>query len=93
MVSWDEGNRASNRRQHLLDFLGCEKVFDYPVLTAEDTGRTYGEQRINLIGWLNNIFVYMTYTERGDTLRIISLRPATTHEIENYRKAISRDQS
>ena len=90
MASWDEAKRLANLREHGLDFVGGERVFDHAVLTAEDARLHYEEQRFNLIGWLDGIFVHMTYTERGDDLRIISLRPATTHEIENYRKALSR---
>ena len=90
MVFWDEAKRKANLKEHGLDFVGCERVFDHAVLTAEDTRLAYEERRTNLIGWLSGMFVHMTYAERGDDLRIISLRYATRHEIENYRKAISR---
>lgn len=51
----------------------------------------YGEQRINLLGWLEGRVVHMTYTERGEDLHVISLREATKHEARYYFKAISED--
>ena len=89
MVTWDESKRQANIRQHGLDFVGCEAVFDYPVVTREDDRQAYGEQRTNLIGWLNGQIVHLTYTERGDALRVISLRQATIHEARYYQKTIS----
>lgn len=89
MVTWDERKRQSNLRNHGLDFEGCEAVFDYPVITREDSRRVYGELRINLLGWLRNRIVHMTYTERGEDLHVISLREATRHEARYYFKAVS----
>ena len=54
--------------------------------TWEDARTAYGEQRINLLGWLNGIVVHMTCTERGDEPHIISLRKAEKHEIRRYAK-------
>ena len=89
MATWDERKRQANLRNHGLDFDGCEEVFDHPVVTDEDDRMAYGEQRINLLGWLRGRVVHMTYTERGDDLHVISLREATQHEARYYFKAIS----
>lgn len=90
MITWDEPKRQSNIKDHGWDFVGCDAVFDYPVISEEDTREAYGEQRINLIGWLRESIVHMTYTERGEDLHVISLRKATPHEIKRYRQALSR---
>ena len=84
MPSWDERKRQSNLKTHGLDFLGCELVFDGSVVTWEDDRVTYGELRINLLGWLNGIVVHLTYTERQDDLHVISLRKAEKHEIRYF---------
>jgi uncharacterized protein len=84
--TWDEAKRYRNIKAHNLDFVGCESVFDGPVVAWEDTRMTYGELRINLLGWLNGTVVHMTYTERGDEPHIISLRKAKKHEIRRYAK-------
>lgn len=90
MVTWDEWKREANLSRHGLDFEGCDAVFDHPVLTVEDSRLAYGEQRINLLGWLHDRVVHMTYTERRECLHVISLREATKHEARSYFKALSR---
>ena len=90
MATWDKPKRLRNIRVHGLDFEGCEAVFDGPVVTWDDDREVYGEQRINLLGWLNGIVVHMTYTERGDEPHVISLRRAEKHEIRRYAKKVSR---
>ena len=84
MVTWDEPKRRSNIKDHGLDFVGCDSVFDGPIITQEDDRLVYGEQRINLIGLLAGQVVYMTYTERRDDLHVISPRKATRHETRYY---------
>ena len=90
VITWDESKRQSNIRNHRLDFAGCEAVFDGPVIAEEDARLGYGEQRINLIGMLRGTVVFMTYTERGDDLHVISLRKAMSHEIKRFARRISR---
>lgn len=90
MVTWDEEKRQANIRIHGLNFEGCEAVFDHPVLTREDSDFAYGEQRVNLLGWLEDRIIHMTYTERGEDMHVISLREATKHEARNYFKAFSK---
>ena len=84
MPTWDERKRQSNLKDHGLDFLGCEAVFDGPVVTWDDDRIAYGELRINLLGWLNGMVVHLTYTERQDDLHVISLRKAEKHEIRYF---------
>ncbi|MBL8248616.1 MAG: BrnT family toxin [Candidatus Competibacter sp.] len=90
MITWDEPKRLENLRKHEMDFVGCEAVFDHPVLTQEDTRDAYGEQRMNLIGWLHGQWVHLTYIERNERLHAISLRKATPHELRQYRKTFSK---
>ena len=89
MSTWDETKRLRNIKAHGLDFVGCEAVFDSPVVSWEDVREVYGEQRINLLGWLFGFVVHMTYTERGDEPHVISLRKAEKHEIRRYAKEVS----
>jgi len=92
MVTWDERKRSANLRRHGLDFAGCEALFDHPTFVAEDVRADYGEPRMNLLGWLDGRIVHMTYTERDDELRVISLRKATKHETRIYLEAISGER-
>ena len=43
MPTWDEPKRLRNIREHGLDFIGCEAVFDGPVVSDEDDRDNYGE--------------------------------------------------
>ena len=84
MVTWDEPKRLLNLKDHQLDFVGCEVVFDGPVIAQEDDRTAYGEMRINLLGMLHGRVVHMTYTERGDNVHVISFRKATKHEANHF---------
>ena len=90
MPTWGEAKRRSNVKEHGFDFDDCEAIFDGPTVSWDDDRVAYGEQRINLLGWLHGVVVHMTYTERGDEPHIISLRKAEKHEIRRYIKEISR---
>ena len=90
MITWDESKRQRNIREHGLDFVGCDAVFDSPVVAWDYDLKAYGELRINLLGFLNGIVVHLTYTERGDDLHVISLRKAEKHEIRYFAQKISK---
>lgn len=90
MITFDDAKRQANIRQHGLDFIGCEAVFDGPVISWDDARAAYGEQRINVLGFLSGCVVHLTYTERGDDLHIISLRQAEKHEIRQFATWLSR---
>ncbi|MEA1053524.1 BrnT family toxin [Lamprobacter modestohalophilus] len=89
MITWDEAKRRANLANRGLDFADADALFDYPVVTWEDDRESYGEQRMNLLGWLHGVLVHMTYTERGDALHVISLRRAEKHEIRRYAQTFS----
>lgn len=67
--------------------MGCEAIFDHAVIVFEDARLAFGETRICAIGWLEGIVVHLTYTEREEDFRVISLRRAEKHEIKHYIKA------
>lgn len=90
MITWDETKRQRNLEKHGLDFLGCEAMFDGPVVSWDDASEAYGEMRINALGFLKGLIVHMTYTERNDDMHIISLRQAEKHEIKRFAQGISR---
>ena len=89
-ATWDETKRLSNIQDHGLDFVGCEAVFDGPIIAREDDRLDYGEQRVSLLGWLDNQVIHMTYTERGDEFHVISLRKATRYEAREYFSHVHR---
>ena len=84
MFAWDETKRRANLKKHGIDFLDAEKIFSGITLTAEDTREAYGERRSLTLGLLEDQVVSVTHTERGDDIRIISIRKATKHEARYY---------
>ena len=90
MITWDESKRKLNLKKHGVDFRGAEAIFDGPTVTAEDNRMSYGEQRLVTLGILNGVVVSMTYTEREEDLRIISIRKALNHEKRFYISQIAK---
>jgi uncharacterized DUF497 family protein len=84
MFAWDESKRRANLEKHGIDFADAEKIFGGFTLSAEDTREVYGEQRFLTLGLLEDQVVSVTHTERGDDIRIISIRKATKHEARYY---------
>ncbi len=87
---WDEQKNQTNVSKHGLDFADAWEIFTEPMLTALDSRKDYGEDRWISIGVLQSRAVVIVYTERGeDTVRVISLRKAGTHERLQYEQARS----
>jgi len=84
MFAWDEAKRQANLKKHRIDFRDAEKIFQGFTLTAEDTREAYGERRVLTLGLLEDQVVSVTHTERGQDIRIISIRKATKHEARHY---------
>jgi len=84
MFAWDEAKRRANLRKHGIDFADAEKIFRGLTLTAEDDREDYGERRFLTLGLLEDQVVSVTHTERGEDIRIISIRKATKHEARFY---------
>lgn len=85
---WDEEKRLSNISKHGIDFIGAEKVFDGETVTIFDDRFAYDEGRFVTFGLLDGRVVAIVHTETETTIRIISVRKATTNEQENYFKTI-----
>ena len=53
-------------------------------MTAEDHRESYGEQRFLTLGLLEDQVVSVAHTQRGESIRVISIRKATKHEARFY---------
>ena len=76
MTTWDEPKRRKNIKEHGLDFVGCDAIWDQFTITREDVRQAYGEKRLVAFGLLDGGVVVMAYTERRTGPHIISLRKA-----------------
>jgi hypothetical protein len=89
LYEWDEEKNRENLLKHGLDFTDAWEIFNAPMLIVLDDRQDYGEDRWIGMGLLRNRVVVVVYTERGeDTIRIISLRKALSHERKRYEKAL-----
>ena len=82
--AWSERKRASNVKDHGLDFVDAPSVFDGFTFTYEDSRFAYGEQRFETLGLLAGVPVSIVHTQTDDEIRIISFRKATKHEANLY---------
>jgi uncharacterized DUF497 family protein len=87
---WDLRKDLSNRRKHGVGFREATTVFGDPFATTfPDAEHSTDEQRfltigVSATGWL----LVMAHTERNETIRIISARPATPRERRFYEEEL-----
>lgn len=84
MITWDEPKRTINRRKHKIDLAELESIFDYPMITVEDSRDDYGEVRLQSLGMWRGRVVFLVWTDRDDAARLISCRYADKSETEDY---------
>ncbi len=86
---WDPAKARSNFTKHGISFSDVEPAFyDQYALSMPDPGAT-SEERYVMIG-LDALgrLVVVVYTYRGESIKIISARKATTAERKYYEKGI-----
>ena len=81
---WDSAKEQTNRRKHGVDFRTAAKVFLDPYVIEYDDLDAIGELRFNVIGLVDSRMLFVTYSMRGDVVRIMSARGAEPHEKRKY---------
>lgn len=77
---WDEGKNTANKAKHGLAFEEAA-AFDWGgALVVRDSRTEYGEFRFKALGYIEDRLCVVIFTERGDGVRIISLRKANARE-------------
>ena len=79
---WDGAKAAINEKKHGVSFFEAMSAFDDPLsLTIPDPDHSGDEDRFVLIGETErNRVIVVVHALRGETIRIISARPATRSE-------------
>jgi len=83
--------RAQTRRQlkdHKLDFVDAQVVFQGLTYTFEDDRFSYGEQRFVTLGLLAGTPVSIAHPENDHEIRVVSFRKATNREAQIYFREI-----
>ena len=83
---WDEKKAADNLADHGVSFEEAKTVFDHPLyVDFYDPDHSIGEHRFIIMGESRQGRLLMvSYTERGDKLRLISARELTPAERRQY---------
>ena len=89
---WDVGKNAANLAKHGVEFADASRIFEGPVLERLDDREDYGETRIAAVGVVEGRELFVVYTMRGETRRIISARKANRHERQAYHQALRAHQ-
>jgi uncharacterized DUF497 family protein len=90
---WDNEKNRKNIEKHGIDFADAALIFDYPVLVYEDDRKEYGEKRFCGVGVLKETDLFVSYTIRGNTIRLISARRARKDERQKYRTIYAAQSS
>ena len=85
-VEWDESKNLFNQRKHHVSFEEAATVFTDPLeIAIDDPDHAVGEPRFISIGEsLKRRLLVVSYTERGERLRIINARTPTKRERRAY---------
>ncbi len=83
---WDENKAATNLSKHGVSFDEAKTVFeDALFVDFYDPDRSHEEIRYIIVGQSENgRLLVVSYTERGNTIRLISARKATSSERKAY---------
>jgi len=83
---WDARKAIINLTKHGVSFEEARTIFGDPLsLTVADHEHEDGELRFAIVGrTIAGRLVVVSHVERGDTIRIISARPADRREKKAY---------
>ncbi len=83
---WDQNKAAKNFSKHGVSFKEAQTVFDDPLyVDFYDPHHSDDEERYLIVGQSNQgRLLIVSYTERKDSIRIISTREVTRAEREAY---------
>lgn len=83
---WDKNKATGNVSKHDVSFEEAKTVFDDPLyIDFYDPDHSEDEARYLIIGTSNQRrLLIVSYTERGDVVRLISAREVTRSEREAY---------
>jgi len=81
---WDEAKRISNLDLHKLDFADAQEFDWESALVIRDDRKEYNEQRFIAYGKYFERLTVMVFTNRENSIRIISWRKANQRENRAY---------
>jgi hypothetical protein len=86
LLEFDEAKSARNVRGRGIGFDRFADIDSDTAVTIEDTRKSYGEQRLRVLGYIDGRLHAAVITPRGERIRVISLRRANKREERTYAK-------
>lgn len=88
---WDRGNIGKNKRKHDVDEREAEEsFFDNKKVIYKDKFHSDKEDRFILIGKTKGKrLLYIVFTKRNETVRVISARDINRKEVLLYEKKVN----
>jgi len=84
VIVFDSEKDAANIAKHGVSLsLAAELVLDEAVV-FEDRRKDYGEVRCNAYGLIDGVLYALSFTLRGEDVRVISLRRAREKEVRQW---------
>ena len=81
---WDDEKNIINKKKHGISFETAAKVFNDPLyIEVYDSDHSIEEDRYIAIGMVEDV-LFVVFTERKQTIRLISARLATETERRYY---------
>ena len=87
-LEWDDKKRNEALAERGLDFADVAWVDWDAAFTVGDTRVDYAEARFVTMAPINNRLCVFAWCQRGEALRVISLRKANERERNKYEKAL-----
>ncbi len=84
MIEWDKEKRDWTLRHRGLDFADVALVEWDQAVTSVDTRKDYGEVRFHTLAPIQDRLCAFAWCQRGDRIRVISLRKANQREVQSY---------
>ncbi len=82
---WDEAKSETCFQERGFDFAYAARAFfDPDRIIQADTRHSYGEERYQLMGKIEQRLFNVVYTPKRDAMRIISARKANQREVKHY---------
>ncbi len=85
---WDEHKRQINMKKHGIDFPVAAAIFFGSIVERADESEDYGEERTIAIGVVSGTVLRVTYTLRGNVIRIISAQRASKRDQKDYYRSV-----
>jgi uncharacterized protein len=85
---WDANKAKTNQKKHGVCFEEASTVFNDPLsINFDDPDHSVGENRYIIIGLSEQgRYLFVSHTERGNKIRLISARLVTSKERRYYER-------